>query len=208
MKEANMRASEKMLETRYCVQGSSVFGWDFFKLCVFYCWGDWEGGTISVSPFKLCVMVNFIELYWFVPFWSSGHYITVTCKKQKWKLSYSLFLSHHVRRGWGGVGSAVELIRKVELTVAEFLVIMWSILSFVWSPTSELERGLLVAHGCQKGDCEDKSLQASFMCSADGSGVNENHTRSSFLIKFWSFVFKTDIRKSQICPWVLPFCGR
>ena len=36
MKEANMRASEKMLETRYCVQGSSVFGWDcFFKaLCV------------------------------------------------------------------------------------------------------------------------------------------------------------------------------
>ena len=32
MKEANMRASEKMLETRYCVQGSSVFGWDFLKL--------------------------------------------------------------------------------------------------------------------------------------------------------------------------------
>ena len=69
-------------------------------------------------------------------------------------------------------------------------------------------RGLLVAQGCQKGDCEDKSLQASLMCSTDGRGIYKNHTRSSFLIKFWSFVFKTDIRKSQICPWVLPFCGQ
>ena len=106
-------------------------------------------------------------------------YITVTRRKQKGKLSYSLFLSRYVRRGWGGVGNAVEPIRKVELTVAEFLVIMWSILSFIWSPTSELERGPLVAQGCQKGDCEDKSLQESFMGSIGGSGMYKNNNNNN-----------------------------
>ena len=92
------------------------------------------------------------------------------------------------------MGNAVELIRKVELTVAEFLVegrtdsgrIPGHYVKYTKRCMESYfrVRGLLVAQGCQKGDCEDKSLQASLMCSTDGRGIYKNHTRSSFLIKF------------------------